>query len=147
MWTERKQTARPSAKAEDTHYGANRKPTLFERLTLSRGTKRCVADRWPSIHVPRSRYNQAAMKNTVDAKCCAAAESGGPAHRSTLQGHHPQKLQCVRCGKEYSVDYNPADRDRVADFDKRLIDTAQEAINGDHSRDVPHRNFIHLYEI
>lgn len=87
------------------------------------------------------------MKNTVDAKCCAAAGSRAPLTASNLHGHHPQKLQCATCGKEYSVDYNPADQVRVADFDKRLIDTAQKAINGDHSRDVPHRNFIHLYEI
>ena len=87
------------------------------------------------------------MKNTIDAKCCAVAERPGTAHPSNLRGHHPQKLQCVTCGKEYSVDYNPADQNRVADFDRRLIATAQKAINDDHSRDVPHRNFIQLYEI
>ena len=100
-----------------------------------------------AIYVPRSRYNQITMKNTVDAKCCAVAERLGTAHPSNLRGHHPQKLQCVTCGKGYSVDYNPADQNRVADFDRRLIATAQKAINDDHSRDVPHRNFIHLYEI
>jgi hypothetical protein len=86
------------------------------------------------------------MKNTVDAKCCAA-ERPGTAHPSNLLGHHPKKLKCVTCGKGYSVDYNSADQNRVTDFDRRLIATAQKAINGDHSRDVPHRNFIHLYEI
>jgi hypothetical protein len=85
------------------------------------------------------------MKNTVDAKCCAAGSHR--AAQSKLQGHHPQKLQCVTCGKEYSVDYNLADENRLVDFAKRLIATAQKAINDDHSRDVPHRNFIHLYEI
>jgi hypothetical protein len=85
------------------------------------------------------------MKNTVDAKC-RATESPAAAH-SKLQGHHPQKLQCVTCAKEYSVDYNPEDQNRLVDFDRRLIATAQKAINDDHSREVPHRNFIHLYEI
>jgi hypothetical protein len=98
-----------------------------------------------AVYAPGSRYNQIIMKNTVDAKCCAAG-SHGAAH-SKLQGHHPQKLQCVTCGKEYSVDYNLADENRLVDFAKRLMATAQKAINDDHSRDVPHRNFIHLYEI
>jgi len=87
------------------------------------------------------------MKNTIDAKCCAVAERLGTAYPSNLRGHHPQMLQCVTCGKGYSVDYNPTDQNRVADFDRRLIATAQKAINDDHSRDVPHRNFIQLYEI
>ncbi len=87
------------------------------------------------------------MKNTIDAKCCAAAGKPGVTYTSKLQGHLPQKLQCVTCAKEYSVDYNPADENRLVDFANRLIATAQKAINDDHSRDVPHRNFIHLYEI
>jgi hypothetical protein len=91
-------------------------------------------------------FYQTAMKNTIDAKCCAA-KSPGAAHSANLNGHHPQKLQCVTCGKGYSVDYNLADESRVADFDKRLIATAQKAINDDYAHDVPHRNFIHLYEI
>ena len=99
-----------------------------------------------SVYVSAPRHNQTTMKNTVDAKCCAA-EGLGSAHSTKLHGHHPQKLQCVTCGKGYSVDYNPADENRVADFDRRLITTAQKAINDDHSRDVRHRNFIQLYEI
>ena len=86
------------------------------------------------------------MKNTVDAKCCAA-DSPGAGRFTKLQGHHPQKLQCATCGKGYSVDYSLADEHRVADFDTRLIAAAQKAINDDHAHDVPHRNFIHLYEI
>jgi hypothetical protein len=78
------------------------------------------------------QHEQTTMKNTIDAKCCAAAERPGTAHFSNLRGHHPQKLQCVTCGKEYSVDYNPADQNRVADFDRRLIATAQKATNDDH---------------
>jgi hypothetical protein len=99
-----------------------------------------------SVYVSGSRHNQTTMKNTVDAKCCAA-EGLGSAHSTKLHGHHPQKLHCVTCGKGYSVDYNPADENRVTDFDRRLITTAQKAINDDHARDVRHRNFIQLYEI
>jgi hypothetical protein len=62
-----------------------------------------------------------------------------------LLGHHPLKITCAKCGKEYSLDYDPADLKRVSDWAGRIISAAQTAVNNSHPEGHP--SYINLYEI
>jgi hypothetical protein len=78
------------------------------------------------------------MKDRVTATCCATPERRGAGHTTTLLGHHQQKLHCATCSKEYSVDYNPTDMKRIADFEKRLLQAAQTAVDKSHPSHTPY---------
>jgi hypothetical protein len=61
-----------------------------------------------------------------------------------MGGHLPDVLKCIDCGKEYTVDYNPADRNRIADFENRLRTAAQQAIDNSHPF---HGNYVEITEL
>lgn len=84
------------------------------------------------------------IKTRIIATCCAAPEGPGAAHATNLLGHHPQKVRCRICEKEYSVDYNPSDLGRVADFEWRLLLAAQEAVDNNHET---HGIYVDIREI
>jgi hypothetical protein len=84
------------------------------------------------------------MKSRVTATCCAAPERPGAAHVTNLLGHHPQKMHCSVCGKEYSVDYNPSDMNRIPDFESRLLLAAQRAVDDSHPL---HSSYVKIQEI
>jgi hypothetical protein len=80
----------------------------------------------------------------ITAICCAAAERPGAAHTTTLNGHHPQVLRCSECGKEFSVDYNPADALRIANFQERLLEAAKHAVDASHPL---HPIYVDVHEV
>ena len=84
------------------------------------------------------------MKSRIIATCCAAPERPGAAHTTTLLGHHPERVRCSICEKEYSVDYNPSDSSRVKDFEHRLMLAAQSAVDHNHPA---HGIYVEVREI
>jgi hypothetical protein len=49
-----------------------------------------------------------------------------------LLGHLQVNVKCAQCGREFSVDYNPHDLQRIADFETRLLAAAQKAVDSSH---------------
>lgn len=80
----------------------------------------------------------------ITAICCAAADRPGAAHTTNLNGHHPQVLRCSECSKEYSVDYNPSDELRIANFKERLLAAAKQAVDESHPL---HPIYVDVHEV
>ena len=68
----------------------------------------------------------------IQAICCEVTNRPGVAHVTNLLGHLPETLRCAACAKEYRVDYNPTDLNRIADLEGKLGVAAQKAIDESH---------------
>ena len=71
-------------------------------------------------------------KTFVQAACRAVSNPPGAAHVTSLVGHLSDRLKCSLCSKEYTVDYDPNDLNRIADFENKLRLAAQRAIDKYH---------------
>lgn len=73
------------------------------------------------------------MKTTfVQAVCCEVSTKPGAANTTSFHGHLPERVKCATCGKEYSIDDNPADLNRIVDFANKLVVAARRAVNESH---------------
>lgn len=85
------------------------------------------------------------MKTTfVQAVCCEVTNRPGVAHVTSLSGHLPERVKCADCGKEYSIDFDLADLNRIVDYANRLVVAAQRAINESHP---VHGNYVNVTQI
>jgi hypothetical protein len=84
------------------------------------------------MHMRRRDYNPAMEQYRITAICCAPPDRSGAAHTTNLLGHLQVNVKCAQCGREFSVDYNPRDLQRIPDFETRLLAAAQKAVDSSH---------------
>ena len=85
------------------------------------------------------------MENTfIQAVCCAVSNQPGVANGTTLNGRLPETVKCAECGKEYVVEYNATDMNRIIDFANKLVVAARHAVNQSHPH---HGNFVTVNQV
>ncbi len=70
----------------------------------------------------------------TQAACCLISSQPGVVNSvAGLHTHLDQRVKCIECDAEYSVDYDPNEIGRVENYADKLLAVARQRINESHS--------------